>query len=41
MANGPSSHVARFNKGGSRSKIEKSLDTWELGPFAIVVAEDI
>jgi hypothetical protein len=31
--------VARFNKGGSRWKIEKSLDIWELRPFAIVVAE--
>jgi hypothetical protein len=31
--------VARFNKGGSRLKIEKSLDIWELGSFANEVAE--
>jgi hypothetical protein len=31
--------VARFNKGGSRWKIENSLDIWEFGPFVIVVAE--
>jgi hypothetical protein len=31
--------VARFNKGGSRLKIQKSLDVWELGPFVVVMAE--
>jgi hypothetical protein len=31
--------VARFNKGGLRSKTEKSLDIWELRPFVVAVAE--
>jgi hypothetical protein len=31
--------VARFNKGGSRLKTEKSLDIWEIGSFSVVVAE--
>jgi hypothetical protein len=31
--------VARFNKGGLRLKIEKSLDIRELGPFVVAVAE--